>query len=58
MDNKLDAIMFAVNEKAKEAYKIINEIENNSNNQRLDYQFQKGQFQAYSEVYTMLLNLK
>jgi len=56
MDEKqLDAMKFAVNEKA-----------NNANNLTFEYigidrdkvNFYQGQFQAYSEIYTMLCNIQ
>jgi hypothetical protein len=54
MDKELDALMFAVNEKANKS----NEIMNQSTSDIEEYNFHKGQFQAYSEVYTMLDNIR
>jgi hypothetical protein len=50
-ENELDALMFAINEKAMEAQIKVNEYKH-------DFIFHKGQYQAYSEVYTMLTNIQ
>ena len=53
-ENELDALMFAINEKAMQAQIKANE---NDDSAKI-YMFHKGQYQAYSEVYTMLTNIK
>jgi hypothetical protein len=59
MSKELEAAMFAVNEKANTAYTKMNDLRLRSITQELEnYGFYKGQFQAYSEVYTMLNNIK
>jgi hypothetical protein len=58
MDKELDAAMFAVNEKTKAASIEMNKyIDNLSEYGIKQYFFNKGQFQAYSEIYTMLNNI-
>ncbi len=54
MDKKLDAMMFAVNEKANNASKKMNEYRCESE----EFNFYKGQFQAYTELYSMMKNTK
>ena len=59
MDKELDAIMFAVNEKAEAArIEMSNYINNLSENGIEKYNFNWGQYQAFSEVYTMLSNVQ
>jgi hypothetical protein len=50
-ENELNALMFAINEKAMQAQTKVNEYKH-------DFMFYKGQYQAYTEVYTMLTNIK
>lgn len=50
-DRELDALMFAVNEKANMASSLMQRC----NTKHLFY---KGQFMAYSEIYTMLKQTK
>jgi len=54
-ENELDALMFAINEKAIQAQ--TKAYENEFESAKI-YMFHKGQYQAYSEVYTMLTNIK
>jgi hypothetical protein len=58
MDKKeLDAIMFAVNEKANDAYKRYQGyLPDTFNRERTE--FWKGQHKAFTEVYTLLSNTK
>lgn len=51
MDKEWDVILFAINQKAEQA-------EQKMNNNSIPNMFDKGQFQAYSEVYTMISNVK
>jgi len=52
-DNQLDAIKFAINEKAIQALESMNKYDGNDNDL---YNFYKGQYLAYCETYSMLKN--
>ena len=56
MDKQWDAILFAINQKAEQAQKSMNS--NPIGATSLKHSFDKGQFQAFSEVYTMISNVK
>ena len=59
MDKELDAVMFAVNEKANNAGKEMRNYVNVLSEYGIEeYNFHKGQYQAYSEVYIMLDNIR
>jgi hypothetical protein len=50
-DKILDATMFAVNEKANEAAKLMGLF---NGTDRIKYEFYRGQYMAFSEVYSLL----
>jgi hypothetical protein len=50
-DKEIEAIMFAVNEKANEAAKKIHEVED-----KVQSEFWHGQYMAFNEVYSLLKN--
>ena len=54
-DKTLDAIMFAVNEKANNASKLMEQYRNTN---MVKCSFWLGQYQAFNEIYTMLNNSK
>jgi hypothetical protein len=55
MDEKtLEATLFAVNEKAKDALTLMNQYKDDYNKDK--YNFYYGQYLAYNEIYTMLNN--
>ena len=59
MDKELDAMIFAVNEKANNAGKEMRNYVNNLSEYGIEtYNFHKGQYQAYTEIYSMLMNIK
>lgn len=50
-DNKLDAIKFAIDEKAIHALELMNKYDGNDNDL---YTFYRGQYLAYCEILSML----
>lgn len=51
METKLDAIKFAVNEKANQASKLMDQY---SNNNKAKFDFYYGQYLAFNEIYSLL----
>lgn len=51
IDKEIDAIMFAINQKANEAAKKIHEVED-----EIQSEFWHGQYMAFNEVYSLLKN--
>ena len=57
MDKQWDAILFAINQKAEQAQLNINSNPTISTEEKANYNFDRGQFQAFFEVYTMISNV-
>ncbi len=51
----MDAILFAVNEKAEEASQLMNLYKGGDH---AIYEFYRGQYMAFNEVYSLLKNSK
>ena len=55
-DKQLDALKFAINEKAETALVLMNQYRDDYNKDK--YQFYYGQYLAYTEIYSMLNNIQ
>jgi protein involved in sex pheromone biosynthesis len=52
----MEAILFAVNEKAEAAAKLMNQYRDDYNKD--NYNFWRGQYLAFTEMYSLLSNAK